>query len=878
VHNQTEVATILFTDIEGSARLWETQPDAMRLALARHDAIARSAVEANRGILVKTTGDGVHAAFADPLNAVLAALQMQLALQDRAATHGIELRVRCGMHTGVPERRDNDFHGAVVNRAARIMAVAHGGQVLISQAAAVLVRDRLPAGASLRDLGLVRLRDLAYPEQICQLEHVQLRRNFPALRTLEATPNNLPQQITTFIGREREQAELRALLGRSRLLTLVGAGGLGKTRLSLQVAAEVMDDYPDGVWLVELAPLTDPARVPQAVATVLGVKEDPERAHSDALIRHLAGRRVLLVLDNCEHLVHACAELAKKLLEAGPDLKILASSRENLHVAGEAIYPLQSLSLPDPRAAATLAGLARCEAVQMFVDRAMAAQPAFSVTRENATAVADICQRLDGIPLALELAAARVRALPVEKIATRLDDCFRLLTGGDRTALPRQQTLRALIDWSYELLTPHERTLLWRLAVFVGGWTLEAVEAVGAGGAIDQTEVLDLLTRLIEKSLVVPEADGERYRLLETVRQYALERLEESGEGDAVRARHLAFHVALAESARPELVGPRQGAWLARLDLDRENLLSAHAWCERAEDGAQLDFRLLHAVQHYWINRGLLVLAYKLMLEALARDDAQARDLARCGALFDAGWLGCYMARYPDAKRHLEEALAIARESGHRAKIAMVLQPLSLALLGQGEVALARAMSEEALALARELGNPRDVLAALNALAQLDRGQGELDRAEPRYADVLALARRLGDRESTAIALLNLAMVAIARGSLARAAHMLREVHAIVREIGSKPAGQSLLDVAAGLCAVREDWLRAARHYGAAEAVAEETGYRRDPADEAFLAPLVAKARSACGAPAFATAEAAGRALSYVDAMRDVEASLAENG
>jgi predicted ATPase/class 3 adenylate cyclase len=874
VHVPTAVATFLFTDIEGSTRLWEQEPERMRTALARHDALARASVEAHRGILVKTMGDGVHAVFDDALDAVRATLALQQALADPTATGGLPLRVRCGLHLGTVERRDNDYFGTPVNRTARIMAAAHGGQMLVSKAVADAIGSRLPDGVSLRDLGAVRLRDLTSPEHVYQIVHPDLRRDFPALRSLESTPNNLPQQVTSFIGRERELAEVKALLGRTRLLTLLGVGGLGKTRLSLQAAVEVIDDYPDGAWFVELAPLADPRLAAQAVASVLGVKEDAGRPVSEALANFCRDRRLLLILDNCEHLIQACAELAAGLLRTAAHVTILASSREALHVPGETSYQVPPLAAPDPQRPATPGALVQFEAVRLFVDRAQAAQQAFAITDSNAPAVAAICTRLDGIPLALELAAARVRSLPVEKIAERLSDRFRLLTGGSRTALPRQQTLRALIDWSYDLLVDEERALLRRLAVFAGGFTLEAVEVLGAGAQADEAMVLDLLARLVEKSLVALEAQGERYRLLETVRQYAQEHLLESGEADDARARHFEFYLALAERARPELVGADQAVWLARLDVERENLMAAHAWCDEAPQGGPLGLRLVSALRRYWIVRGLLGLGHRVTLEALQRPTAQARDAARCRALFDAGQIGSWMGRYAEARDYLQQSISIARELGDASSVAGALQPLALATLGLGDVAAARQYLEEALELEREGGDQREVAAVLNALAQIHRAQGELDAAQPLYENALAIGRTLHDREIIAIGLLNLAMVAIGRGAAQDACAMLLEVEAIAEALGWRPAGQSVLDVCAGLAATSAQWERAARFFGAAEAQMGETGLYRDPADEAFLLPLIAQTRATIGPAVFAAADAAGRALTYEDAMGEARAWL----
>ncbi|MGZ8255487.1 MAG: ATP-binding protein, partial [Burkholderiaceae bacterium] len=417
---QSAITTFLFTDIEGSSRLWEQVPERMQPALARHDALIRGAVERHQGTVVKMLGDGVHAAFDDPVGAIAAIIELQLALATPPTEGELALHVRCGLHVGAVEQRDGDFFGSPVNRAARIMSVAHGGQVLLSQAVVDLVSGRLPPGVGLRDLGAVRLRDLTRPEHVFQLLHPQLRQDFPALRSLESTPNNLPQQVTSFVGREHELAELKRLLGTTRLLTLLGVGGIGKTRIALHAAAEVMDDYPDGVWFVDLAPQSDAHLVPQTVASVLGVKEEPGHTVGEALVRYVGDKRLLLVLDNCEHLLHACADLARLLLRAGGDLRILAASREPLRITGETSFPVPALAVSDEHVGVTPESLEDYEATRLFIHRAVASRPQFAVTSRNAAAIVDICRRLDGIPFAIELAAARVRTLPVETITARL--------------------------------------------------------------------------------------------------------------------------------------------------------------------------------------------------------------------------------------------------------------------------------------------------------------------------------------------------------------------------------------------------------------------------------------------------------------------------
>jgi len=858
---EASLTTYLFSDLEGSTRLWEEAAERMRPALAEHDALARAAVERHHGTVVKMTGDGVHAAFSDPLDAVHASVELQQALVAAEAEHGVPLRMRCGLHMGADEYRDRDFFGAAVNRAARIMSAAHGGQILLSEAVAHQVSSRLCDGAALRDLGTVRLRDLANPERVFQVVHPRLRADFPALRSLEATPNNLPQQLTSFIGREAMLAQARDVLARARLVTLVGAGGLGKTRLSLQLAAEVLDDFPDGVWFVELAPLRDGSLVPQAVASVLHVKEEPGRAVVDALAAHAKDRQLLLVLDNCEHVLAACAGLAQALLTAGPAAKILATSREALHVRGEATLPIPALDAD--------------HAARLFVDRALASAPSFAPDAATAPAIAEICRRLDGIPLALELAAARVRALPVAEIARRLSDRFTLLRSRDSTALPRQQTLRALIDWSHDLLADDERTLFRRLAVFAGTFTLDAAEAVGADGDLACGDVLDVLARLVEKSLVVHDTASGRYRLLETVRQYAQERLEDSRDGAATRARHLAHYVAIAEAAEPELFGPSQARWLARLDEEVDNLLAAHGEASEAADGAASGLRLVSALRFYWMNRGLLRLGVSLITEALSRPGAQARNAARSRALFDAGQISVWMGDYAGGRRLLEESLGIAREIDDRARVAAALQPLSIAASGEGDNATALRYAHEGVALAREAGDPHTLAAALNALAQAQRLAGALEQADELYGQMLALSRAIGQPDTIAIGLLNRAIVAIERSACDAAADMLREVHAIVEQTASQPVGQSLLEIAAALAAARGDAERAAWLYGAAEANAARTGIARDPADESFLRTWVGQARAALDPTRSAAAEEAGRGAAYDAALGEVRRYLA---
>jgi predicted ATPase/class 3 adenylate cyclase len=861
----------LFSDIEGSTRLWEQHTQAMAAALARHDQLARAAVAAWRGHLVKATGDGIHAAFAEATDALGAVLQLQRGLADAAAAGSLPLALRCGLHAGPGQARDNDYFGPEVNRAARIMAAAHGGQMLVSQPVAERLLPVLPPGVRLRALGAVRLKDLARPEQLWQVLAPPLREDFPALRSLEATPNNLAQQLNRFIGREALLPELRGLLAQHRLVTLLGTGGIGKSRLAVQLAAELLELYPDGVWFVELAPVDEAQRLPQTVASVLGLKEEAGRTLHEVLRRHVASRRLLLVLDNCEHLLDAAAALAKALLQAGAGLSVLATSREPLRTAGELAYPVPPLGLPEAGAAtAAPDALLQHEAVRLFVDRARSAQPAFELTPGNAAAVVEICRRLDGIALALELAAARVRALPVQAMAERLRESFALLSTRDATVAPRQRTLQTLIDWSHGLLADDERVLYRRLSVFAGGWTLQAAEAVCADALLPAAAVLDLLAALADKSLVhlLPDGDGvQRHRLLDTVRQHAAALLP-ADEAAPLRRRHAAAQLALAETAQQQLGGAHKAAALAQLDAARDDLLAALAWCAQdlaapgARTAAELGLRLSFALRPYWLNRGLLSLGLDTTAALLAHPGAQARDGLRARGLFNVGQLAAFMGRYAEALPPLLECLVIARETGDTAREAAVLQPLGMAANGLGDTAAARRYAEDAVAAARVLGNDRQLASALNALAQQDRMDGRLAEAEASYTEALRLAQVLGDQEYIAGLQLNLAMVGLSAKQLAQAGDRLLAVIGIVDQIGSRPAAISVLDVCTGLAVALGELPRAAQCHGLAEAEYSLAGMRRDAADAAFLAPFLRTAQDALG-DGFAAALEHGRSAAF---------------
>jgi len=863
----TGSVAILFTDIEGSTALWERDAAAMSQALAAHDAIARRAVESRHGTVVKVTGDGMHAVFADTQDALAATVDLQHALSDAAATHGIALRVRCGLHAGVVERRDNDFFGSPVNRAARIMSAAHGGQVLLSQAVVDEVRNMLPATVSLRDLGRVRLKDLSTPERVYQVVHPRLRQEFPALRSLEATPNNLPLQLTSFVGRDKELAELQRLLASTRLLTLTGSGGCGKTRLSLHLAADSLERFPDGAWLVELAPLADAELVPQTVASVLGLKGEPGKPIGQSLIAHLKDKRLLLMLDNCEHLLDGCAKLVGTLVGLCPAITVLASSREALGIAGEQAYRVPSLALPDPGHVDTSESVAAFEAVQLFTDRARLARPDFQVSLQNAAALASICHRLDGIPLAIELAAARVRSLSIDEINRKLDQRFQLLTGGSRTALPRQQTLRSLIDWSYDLLSDREGQLLQRLSVFLGGWTLAAAEQVCADDGVADNEVLDLLASLCDKSLVlVDENDGSyRYRLLETVRQYARERLLTSGGGESVRARHRDFFLALAEETHAKLKGPEQAMWLRRLEAEHENLRASLEW-SLVDAGLNAGLRLCGALQYFWIMRGHFSEGRRWCDRVLASSRDAERTAERANALSAAGLLAYRQDDFAAARALLEESLAISRQLGDRKSIGVAAGNLGMVALDEGNLVAARALHEESLAIARELGNRNGVLASLGNLGIVSYELGDFAAARTQFEEILAISRELGDGQTTAIALHRLGTVEDAQGGYRAAEALYRESLTILHGLGLRGRIPYSLQELAMVAAALGNPLRAARLWGAEERLREEIGPARSARPETD--PQMRDARAAAGdGAAFDRAWQEGRAMPLEQAI-----------
>lgn len=864
----TGTVTFLFSDIEGSTLLLERLGDRYAQVLDDYRRLVRKIVEERGGREIDTSGDGFCLAFPRARDALSAAIAAQQAIVSHSWPDGVTLRVRMGIHTGDPLISDTGHVGMDLHRTVRICNAGHGGQVLISQATHALVARDLPDGVTLRDLGEHRLKDMSLPDRLYQVVVPDLPAEFPPLRSLDTLPNNLPVQLTSFVGRERERAEIHRLLDTVRLLTLTGVGGVGKTRLALRAAVDVLDEYPDGVWLVELAPLTDPTLLPSAIATTLKVRDQPERPSERVLVDYLEQKRLLIVLDNCEHLITAAARITDELLHACPSLKILATSREPLGVAGETTYIVPSLSVPQI-AAAALDDITEFEAVRLFVDRGSSALPTFALDSRNATAVVSICQHLDGIPLAIELAAARLTALSAEDIAGHLDDRFRLLTGGTRTTVPRHRTLRAALDWSYDLLTDRDRVLLRRLAVFAGGFTLEAAETVCAGKEVEASDILDTLADLVEKSLVIFQPQEHRYGLLETVRQYGEERLIGSGEASAIRDRHGAYYLGLAEQAGPLLRGPEQRSWLQRLEQEHNNLRSALEWSRTAADGAERLLRLATALWRFWHVHGHWREGRQWLEEALARAPAAASPL-RIKALFGAGILANWQQDFALASRLLEESLAMARSLGDNRATAEALRALSQVAFWRGDNERAMALGEECLALFRQIGDPWGISSALRhegyqILIRHER-RHEWSRAVAAFEESLGISRALGDTRGVAWSTAGLGIAARLAKEYKRAEELLKEALSAFRELGDKWGIVSVLLEIGGVAQRRGDTERAARLFGAGQSLRETAGTPLLPYD----APHYGRQRPAeVGLPqtGFDSPRAEGRAMNLEQAI-----------
>ncbi len=905
----TRTLTFLFTDIEGStALLQRVGHNTYAEVLATHHSLIRAGLAHHGGTEVSTQGDGFFAVFSSPSACVSAVIEIQRDLGAHAWPIDEQVRVRMGMHCGEVAETTTGFVGLEVHRAARIAAVAHGGQVLVSAAAAGLLRDSLPTGASLQDLGPHRLKDLGRPEQVFQLQSEGLIADFPSLHSLDnpALPNNLPAQSATFVGRETEQAELRHLVESARLVTLTGAGGTGKTRLALHVAAELLDGSGDGVWLVELAPVSEHEMVASTINEALGVTGQPGRPALETLLDALAPQRILIVLDNCEHVIGECAKIAETILQRCPQVHLMTTSREPLGISGETIYRVPSLSLPesDDEGIESIGG---SDAIALFLDRAKAQGVDLVLNSDTSPLVTSICRRLDGMPLAIELAAARLRSLSLASLHDRLDQRFRLLTGGSRNALPRQQTLQATVDWSYSLLNGPEQCVLRRLSVFAEGFDLEAAEAVCGFGDIEVFDVTDLLGSLVDKSLVVADPVGGtvRYRLLETIRQFGGEHLVSWSETEAVAVAvaHCAHFLSLAEQAAPHLSGPDLGRWLAILDTDQANLRKAIQHAAGAERGTSSVLRFAVALRRYLWLRERSEDSLALFMPVLERPDAGTDPELLARALTTI----TFVARHVDttvAKRIGERAVHIARQVDEPSLLAESLAMLCAVCYFTGDYAEGLAFGNEAVDRARLLDD--DIALGESLLMYLlCRKQIQPARVEELMTEALACSRRSGDlfltvmlHNNAGVYALDAGDTAAARSHLEQAAQAGRamgaELHNIpinlgwvLREEGDGDGAGSMFEDAlrqsrrrgelpgiayaslglACLATDRGDWDRGAVLHGVAQSLFDRTGESCQEPEDRYRRHSIAEVRSHLGEEHFERLFADGGRLSFQEAF-----------
>jgi predicted ATPase/class 3 adenylate cyclase len=902
----TGTVSLLCTDIEGSTRLLQTLGERYAEALAEHRRLLRSAFAEHRGCEVDTQGDAFFYAFSRAHDAVAGAVAAQRALAAHAWPEGSALRVRIGIHTGEPTATGEGYVGIDVHRAARVMSAGHGGQVLLTQSTRDLLPGELSDTVSLRDLGEHRLKDLTHAQRLYQLVIPGLENDFPALKTLEARPTNLPIQPTPLIGREQQMTEAVALARQEgiRLVTLTGAGGTGKTRLSLQVAAELVADFEDGVFFVDLASITDPHLFIPTVSQTLSVRERPGESLSETLKDYLRDKKLLLVFDNFEQLLDA-GPAVSALLAGAPNLKALITSRAPLHLSGEHEYSVPPLAVPDLNTSEPPATLAAYEGVQLFLERAQAVKPEFELTSENAPAVAEICARLDGLPLAIELGAARVRILSPMALLGRLSQRLELLTGGARDAPARQRTLRDTIEWSYDLLDASEQRLFAGLSVFLGGRTIEAAEAVcdPLTAELDMS-VFDGVASLVEKSLLRQDegpAGEPRLLMLETIREYALDRLERSGDAELLRQRHAHYFVALAEEAEPEILRADQVLWLERLEAERDNFRAALGWLLGRGD-TELALRLIGSLRRAWVARGYLSETRKWLEAAFERKaalsphveakalyglgrvalvegdyDEAIPSLERSAGLFrklgeseglvfslaDLGFIAIAQGRHEDAQRFADESLAEAKVAGNERTIAAALHSLACTKLDAGEYGEARSLFEQSLELRRKLGDKRNVANSLGLLGSVALLEGDYDGATALLDESLALGRDLGNPLIVSAALANESLVALAAGHSGRAAALCIEGLTLSHELGDKRTTVECLHALAGIAAVQGEPLQTALLSGAAESIHAAIKAPPSPAERMVGERFLRIARAAVDEESFSDSWAQGRRMSY---------------
>jgi predicted ATPase/class 3 adenylate cyclase len=903
---QGEGFTFLFTDIEGSSRLWDLHPESMALALPLHDALIGAAITRHGGEVFKNLGDGLCAVFAGANEALLAAIDLQQQLASESWPGIGALRVRVAVHSGDASVRGGDYFGPTLNRVARLLQLAHGGQVLLSLAARELC-SQVPAEASLVDLGIHPLRDLTRPEHVYQVIHPSLPGDFPPVRSEAIVRNNLPAATTGFVGRERELADLRQAVGGGRLITITGMGGSGKTRMALRLAEAMLADFSDGVWFAELAALSEEALVAQTVAQAVGLQREGLFASNDPwldrLTESLEDKHLLLVLDNCEQVVGACAELADVILRRCRQVRIIATSREKLAIEGEQVYPLSPLPVPSTRKLAS-ADAMRSDAVALFVQRARSHDPTFEPTPENLDAVVDICRRLEGIPLAIELAAARVGVLPTAEISARLGDRLSL-RASNRSMPERHRSIRAMLDWSEELLPDHLRILFHRLSVFRGSFGLPAVEIICSARPLDRFDLLELLRQLVDRSTVraVVQSGEARYSLLETVRQYAAMKLTEDGEASETARRHSDYYLDLVIEAEPQLETKRQTRFTDLLDTEIDEIRAALERSILMSD-AEFGLRMAAPLWYFWFIRGHLSEGRRWLdrifsIERDAPPQVRSRALAAAGLLtvlenperaetlstesfdlaeqsqdrggsalasFALGWRCMYSGEFQRMRGHLEYSRREFLALGDRWGRGMACMFLGVARDALGDREGGEAACHEALEAFQTSGDRLGGAYARINYGELLRARGEDERAALLYEEGLATFREVGERTGAAVAALNLGMVLSRRGELERATELLRESLSFGRD-GSKVLLPVCLAGMGGLAVASGDLLRAAALFGAAQAAGEQIGAGLQYADRIYYDEQVAALRGALAPTDVEVAWANGYAMSSRDAI-----------
>ena len=785
------IVTFLFTDIEGSTRLAQDYPSRLQSALERHHEILKSAIESNNGFVFEIIGDAFCCAFSKAEDAVKSAVSAQLNLYTEN-WNDAAIRVRIGIHSGEAEWNGHRYMGYItLARSARVMSSAYGEQIIISNNTYDLVKDKFDSvsdlNISFRDLGERRLKDVIQPIRLYQIMSPGLRAEFPPLKTLDARPNNLPVQLTSFIGREAEIKKVKDLIKQTHLLTLTGPGGGGKTRLALQIAADIIDDFSNGIWFIELAAVSDPGLPSLTLMKVLKLKEEQDKTPEEILCDYLKDRETLLILDNCEQIIDASAALAETLLSRCPKLKILATSREAFRCRGEKTFSVLSLDIPDPNEKMSTEKLEQYEAVRLFIERALTADSDFKVNNENAPAVAQICYQLDGIPLAIELAAARIKILSVEKINEKLSDRFSFLTEGKRTALPRQQTLKAMVDWSYELLSGKEKLLLKRLSVFSDGWTLEAAEDICSDSILRKSEILDLLSQLTDKSLIIALNRIHRYKMLETIRQYAEEKLtssenaDEKNELDNIMLKHMDFYTVFAEKARENIEGESQKEWMEKIEYDTFNFKVAimnSIVRNKAENG----LRIAISLARYWEIRGYNSEA-KNYFEELMNAEKDVKPEIKANAY---QWMGSFewiTGNYERSKSFYGSSLSLNKEAGNKKGVGILLNNLGLIANATGEYEKAKSMSEESCRYFKEINDERLIADSLLNLGAPLINLREIEYAENVFNECLIMYRKLRDSRGIALALTNLGSLAGMKSDFSKAMEYLNESLSIQRDL-----------------------------------------------------------------------------------------------